>query len=168
MVALMGKEGPHTRGLEMKKDGEPHRRCCPVWSVFPKSHILNWPERQSPSDTPPLQRGKGHPPACIPQRGPHSLSCSGLKRAGHLGGRPACSHNGGDPGIVELSEVACLHGKVAGFPGDPLAASFSNHSLHTCGQGKGWSTPFMNRPWQPACGLLILIMISNIYLACVS
>ena len=44
---------------------------------------------------------------------------------------------GSDPGVVELSEVARLHGKVAGFLGDPLAALLFQPLFLSIPVGKG-------------------------------
>lgn len=140
-------EGPHTRGLEMKKDGEPHRRAVQSGVSSLKATSLTGPERQSPSGHSTPSRGEKATSRLHPVQRGAPTHCPAVGWAvGHLGGGPACPVNGGDPGVVELSEVACLRGKVAGFPGDPLAALlFQPLSLSIPGQGKGWSTPFMNR-----------------------
>ena len=89
-----------------------------------KATSLTGPERQSPSGCYTHSRGeKAIPTPQIPcNESPPLTVLQWVEAVSHLGGRPACPISGGDPGIVELSEVACLHGKVAGFLGDPLAA----------------------------------------------
>ena len=145
----------------MEKDREPHGGCCPVWGVFLKSHILNWPREAEPFWTlHPLQRGKGHPPTRIPcnERAPLTV-LQWAEAVGHLGGRPACPVSGSHPGVVELSEVACLHSKIAVFPGDLLAALLFQPLFLSIPVGKGGAGAHLS--WTGLAASLWFINIDN-------
>lgn len=69
------------RKMESHKDGYSLERA------FLKATSLTGPERQSPSDTPPLlQREKGHLPPASRNEGPPLTVLQWAEAAGHLGG----------------------------------------------------------------------------------